>query len=140
MSRANFWDLVLIGDGCWEHIRAPRRLGYVYVWEDGRNQRAHRVAWKHWYGVEPEGDVLHRCDNRRCVRPDHLYLGSGFENQRDAVERKRHAKARNTHCPAGHLFDEENTYRYPNGWRGCRVCHRETQRRYLARKRGEYHF
>lgn len=56
----------------------------------GAMERAHRVAWEMTYGPIPDGLwVLHRCDNRLCVRPDHLFLGSRQDNMDDM-----HAKGR----------------------------------------------
>ena len=58
---------------------------------------------------------------------------------RDNCNRGTGASARNlvkTHCPQGHLYDEANTYHYPDGsGRKCRACHREEQARYKAAKR-----
>lgn len=56
---------------------------------------AHRVAYALTYGVEPEEmDVLHRCDNPPCIRPDHLFLGTAVTNAEDMVAKRRHAAAR----------------------------------------------
>lgn len=53
-----------------------------------------------------------------------------------AVPRLPEINKAKTKCDHGHLFDAGNTYRYPGGvGRGCRVCRREAQRRYKARKR-----
>jgi hypothetical protein len=51
---------------------------------------AHRVAWEFEHGPIPGGlQVNHRCDVRNCVRPDHLYVGTQFENVVDMIERSR---------------------------------------------------
>ena len=51
---------------------------------------AHRMAWIIAYGSIPQGlCVLHRCDNPPCVRPDHLFLGTKGDNNRDCVAKGR---------------------------------------------------
>lgn len=56
---------------------------------------AHRYSYELESGPVPDGFlVLHRCDNSLCVRPDHLYLGTQFDNMRDMKRRGRERKAR----------------------------------------------
>lgn len=64
--------------------------------KDGRQpfDRAHRVSWKIYNGEIPsEKCVLHKCDNRICVNPDHLYIGTRKNNRDDCVEKGRFPKA-----------------------------------------------
>ena len=62
--------------------------GYGRVTRNGRGFRAHRVVWEQEFGPIPDGlMVLHHCDNRSCVRLDHLYLGTQTQNMRDRSER-----------------------------------------------------
>ena len=54
---------------------------------------AHRVAWEAWVGPIPKGkQVLHRCDNRRCVNIQHLFLGDNTTNVKDKVSKGRQAR------------------------------------------------
>ena len=88
-----FWSKVDFStpDGCWEWRGSVRHeLGYGEVWVQGKRQYAHRTAYEIVYGDIPEGDVVrHRCDNPRCVRPEHLLTGSQAENLQDARVRGR---------------------------------------------------
>ncbi len=80
--------------GCWEWSGAKVPQGYGLIKrKDGAQLRAHRVAYELAYGEIPAGTfVCHRCDNPRCVRPSHLFLGSHAENMADMVIKGRSAR------------------------------------------------
>lgn len=76
--------------GCWEWQKYKNELGYGYTSYRGKQLKAHRVSWIVFRGEIPSGVcVLHKCDNPKCVNPDHLYLGSMKDNVRDMMERGR---------------------------------------------------
>lgn len=80
---------------CWEWMGKLNRLGYGKTWFLGKTYTAHRAAWAISKGSEAGGlFVLHRCDNRKCVRADHLFLGTALDNARDMIRKGRDAKAR----------------------------------------------
>lgn len=90
---SRFWSKVAIGDGCWEWQAYRMKNGYGTAYVGGRKRTAHRVAFSLWHGKDPGGKlVCHHCDNRGCVRPSHLYLGSHKDNSSDMVERGRSTK------------------------------------------------
>lgn len=77
-------------DGCWLWTGHVNTWGYGNIRVNGRWALTHRLAWERANGPIPEGlSILHRCDDPRCVRPDHLYAGTQRENVRDQVERGR---------------------------------------------------
>jgi len=68
--------------------RSVSSTGYGQTWRDGKSVGAHRVAYEQAHGPIPKGAmVLHKCDVKQCVNPDHLYVGTAKENARDAIER-----------------------------------------------------
>ena len=72
-------------DGCWEWT-AGMSHGYGAIGQDGYMMLAHRVSWVLYRGPIPDGMlVLHKCNNRSCVNPDHLYVGDYSDNMRDTV-------------------------------------------------------
>jgi hypothetical protein len=83
-----FWSRVQRSDGCWEWTGKPNRRGYCEASINGLRFYAHRVAYSlahpDW---EWDSHILHRCDNPRCVNPDHLYSGFDAENAADRVAR-----------------------------------------------------
>lgn len=82
-------SLLNIGDGCWEYTGGLNCYGYGQFWWKG-NIRAHRASWLVFNGEIPDGlFVLHRCDNRKCCKPDHLFLGDHQDNATDRVQKNR---------------------------------------------------
>src|SRR5581483_2912402 len=92
---ARFWAKASIrsGDGCWEWKGKGSGNGYGGFYAHGKHRLAHRVAWELRNGVIPDGmHVLHHCDNRRCVNPAHLFLGTHNDNMADMCAKGRQAK------------------------------------------------
>lgn len=98
---AAFWSRVVRagGDECWTWSGGHSRDGYGVlrivssVEGTNRDQRAHRVAWTMANGPIPDGLlVCHRCDNRGCVRADHLFLGTDLDNAIDRDSKGRQAR------------------------------------------------
>jgi hypothetical protein len=74
--------------GCWQWTGYRSQAGYGVIHRRGRSFLTHRLAYEAAHGAIPQdAQVLHKCDNPRCVRPDHLEVGSVRKNIRDAVRR-----------------------------------------------------
>lgn len=87
-----FWKHVEKADGCWRWTGAIGSGGYGnFAWTWKQIVGAHCAAWAISLGEElPTSCVLHRCDNRWCVNPEHLFLGSRGDNARDMAAKQRH--------------------------------------------------
>jgi hypothetical protein len=77
--------------GCWIWTRGLTHNGYgAFLVKRNPHARAHRWAWMLFRGPIPIGlFVLHKCDVRRCVNPDHLFLGTARDNTTDAINKGR---------------------------------------------------
>jgi hypothetical protein len=89
-----FWKKVKIleDDLCWEWQASKDFKGYGHFSVNGRTIRSHRLSYMIKNGKDsiPEGmSICHFCDNRKCVNPNHLFLGTNYDNVQD-----RHTKGR----------------------------------------------
>ena len=94
---ARFWSKVRIPSSahhmnlCWPWRGSPAK-GYGQIKIDGTPLRAHRVSYELIWGGLPDGMLAcHKCDNRKCCNPHHIYAGSSSDNAKDAATRNRAA-------------------------------------------------
>lgn len=83
---------VVSDTGCW-NFNSVRKDGRANVFFfGGRYMVAYRASFAMHKGPIPTGlQVLHRCDNPRCVNPDHLWVGTQVDNLEDCVAKGRNA-------------------------------------------------
>ncbi len=110
-TEEQFWLHVEKTDGCWNWTAEPDSDGYGrFSWQGKSNAKAHRVSFAIANGGHlPPTNVLicHTCDNRLCVRPEHLYAGSPTSNMRDRDNRGRRVSSNGEKNGASKLTDKQ---------------------------------
>lgn len=103
-----FWDKVQKGPDCWEWQGFISQDGYGETSYKSKTIRAHRLSWILERGDIPNGlCVLHACDNRKCVNPEHLFLGTREENCQDMRNKNRHVIPVGSHNGKSKLSEEQ---------------------------------
>lgn len=89
----NYWSRVEKTDNCWHWTGPYNHKGYGAFFANGEHWRAHRLAWTFANGEIPDGmHVMHTCDNRKCVNPAHLRVGTPMENEHDKISKGRNCR------------------------------------------------
>lgn len=103
--------------GCWLWLGTRDTCGYgmvSYRYPKRITMHASRMAWYLTFGKVPRNkNVLHTCQNRACVRPSHLYIGTQSDNALDAMRDGTAYFARWTHYGRGHLKRRPTTKGVP---------------------------
>ena len=126
-------------DACWEWPLYGRK-------EDGRPQvgtarhYVYRIVYQAAGGaLGPDEIAHHTCGHPWCINPFHIEPGQQADHIRGHGLTGDWGQADKTHCPAGHPYDEANTYVHKRSdgrvERHCKACRREAKRRYRDRAR-----
>ena len=84
--------IIDVSSGCWQWVGSVTIYGYGRMRVDAKNVMAHRFSYELHVGKIPEGlFVCHKCDNRKCVNPEHLFVGEHQDNMTDMVKKNRQA-------------------------------------------------
>lgn len=123
-----FYDKIKFNpqNGCWEWTGSKLKTGYgQFVVPELDERLAHRVSYKIFCGDIPKNYfVCHKCDNPKCVTPDHFFIGTAKQNNDDKLNKYRDISFNRDkrYCKRGHEFDLSNTQVDLRGMRQCRKC------------------
>lgn len=124
--------------GCWIWQGSVRTDGYGQISSKrGKSPlHTHRAMWTAVHGLPPSGlFVCHACDVRLCINPEHLWLGTAADNNRDRDLKGRNPQLGMTHCYRGHEYTPDNTINTANGGKTCRICCLAATRAWRERRR-----
>lgn len=95
-------------NGCWEWTACKSDNGYGQFFIAGRQESAHRISYRFYVGDIVDGlYVLHRCDNRCCVNPSHLFLGTCADNIHDCINKGRQVSSSGEKNGSAKLTEEQ---------------------------------
>lgn len=120
--------------GCWLWYKATSMSGYGSMRVGKLMVRAHRLSYQIHHGtILKDLMILHKCNTKLCVNPDHLKAGTHLDNMLDLIKWGKKKNRLKTHCKNGHEYSEDNTYIKKIGrsyGRFCRECKRNHLRKF----------
>lgn len=133
-----FWRLVNKNglNSCWEWLGGTNGANYGKFEYNGKNAYVHRITYQIIIGPIPkEMQLDHLCRNRICCNPHHLEPVT----QKVNIQRGLNGIAMKTHCPQGHEYAGDNLI-FRRGWRECRICKNQQNKKRAEMKRKEKFF
>ena len=138
-----FSNLLEKTNTCWNWKSTISKRGYGKFFYKNKQMLAHRFSYMIFNGELKHGMyVCHKCDNTKCVNPEHLFLGTNSDNVRDCVKKNRkYVKkikntifsikfGRNDFCKNGHdIKNDKNVYTLKNGRQYCKICQNAANKR-----------
>lgn len=124
------------GHWLWQGFLNKNRYG-IFGFE-GKTWLVHRLAYFVYNSKNSDDTYICHiidCKYRNCFNPEHVYSGDQYSNMMDRIISGNNPQLEKTHCPEGHEYTPENTYRNSKGARMCRICDKESTRRSRQRQK-----
>lgn len=107
-EKTRLYEKIIIQDGCWGWKASINHRGYGAIRFKNKKMNAHRASWIIHTGIDPkEKNVCHKCDNRLCCNPDHLFLGTHQDNMDDMLQKGRRVNIKGEQCPWAKLTQQD---------------------------------
>lgn len=121
---------IILPNECW--IKSDNK-SYSIIYIEGNRYVLHRLVAHLWHKLDLYDNrqlACHRCDNKACFNPNHIYTGSYHTNLMDVVDSGNHGQAKRTHCKLGHLLDGIKIRSSGLSERYCKSCQRLANRKH----------
>lgn len=126
----SYQNRVIANDSCWEWQGAKKQNGYGHIKVNNKQVSIHRWVFIYINKYEPEV-VMHICDNRSCINPEHLKGGTFADNNKDREAKRRgcYVRPKKKFCKHGHDDWALTNSKKRGMLRYCRSCDKESYRR-----------